>query len=114
MPWKDKAKQREAIRRHYYANREYYIQKSNEKRRDLRKWVYNLKSKTPCKDCGVLYPYYVTDFDHIESKGKKLGTISSLINSGSYKKVQEEIAKCELVCANCHRARTFQRIGSLD
>ncbi len=109
MPWKDKDKQREAIRRHYYANREYYIQKAYKKRDTLRKRVYELKNVTPCADCKILYPSYVTDFDHIETRGKKLGTVSRLINSGSTKQVEEEIAKCELVCANCHRARTYKR-----
>ncbi len=109
MPWKDKDKQREAIRKHYYANREYYIQKAYRKRETLRSWVYDLKSITPCTDCKILYPSYVTDFDHIEARGKKMGTISSLINSGSFKQIKEEVAKCELVCANCHRIRTFKR-----
>lgn len=109
MAWKDKEKQREAIRKHYAANRDYYIQKSYKKREAVRQWVCELKSRTPCADCKVLYPYYVTDFDHIESRGKKASNISKLINNGSYSQVRAEIVKCELVCANCHRIRTFQR-----
>lgn len=109
MAWKDPEKQREAIRRHYYANREYYIQKAYRKRAAVREWLTDIKNKTPCTDCKIQYPSYVTDFDHIPEKGKKIKNISQLLNSGSFKKVQEEIAKCELVCANCHRARTFQR-----
>ena len=109
MAWKDKEKQREAIRKHYYANRDYYIQKTYKKRETLRQWVYELKNKTPCTDCKITYPSYVTDFDHIESKGIKLGTVSGLINSGSFRQVQEEISKCEIVCSNCHRERTFKR-----
>lgn len=109
MPWKDKEKQREAIRRHYYANRQYYIDKAYKKRDILRRWVYDLKNKTPCTDCGIQYPYYVTDFDHVGEKGVKKNIISKLINSGSTKQVKEEIAKCELVCSNCHRIRTYNR-----
>ncbi len=111
MAWKDKEKQREAIRKHYYANREYYIKKAYKKREALRRWVYDLKSVTPCADCRVQYPSYVTDFDHIEAKGKKVNTVSRIINSGSFKQIQEEIAKCELVCANCHRIRTYNRLN---
>jgi hypothetical protein len=111
MPWKDKEKQREAIRKHYNANRQYYIYKAYKKREALRKWVYEYKNITPCKDCGIQYPYYVTDFDHLGGEsGIKLNTVSRLINSGSTKQVKEEIAKCELVCSNCHRIRTFNRI----
>ncbi len=109
MPWKDKEKQREAIRNHYHENRQYYIEKAYKKRESLRKYVYELKDKTPCADCGVRYPHYVTDFDHI-GEIEKIDTISRLINSGSYKKVTAEIEKCELVCSNCHRVRTYNRL----
>lgn len=108
MAWKDPEKQREAIRKHYYANKQYYIEKAYRKRDNLRRWVYDLKNKTPCTDCGVQYPYYVTDFDHV-GNDEKVNTVSKLINSGSTKKVKEEIAKCELVCSNCHRIRTYNR-----
>jgi hypothetical protein len=110
MPWLDKEKQREAIRKHYYANKQYYIDKSNKRREALRTYVYNIKNKTPCTDCKVQYPYYVTDFDHIEGNELKINTVSRLINSGNTRKVMEEIQKCELVCSNCHRIRTYNRI----
>jgi len=113
MAWKDKEKQREAIRKHYYANREYYIQKAHNKRKAVRQWVYELKNSTPCTDCGIQYPSYVTDFDHIGTNGNKTNTISRIINNGSFKQVQEEIKKCELVCANCHRIRTHNRTQQL-
>jgi hypothetical protein len=68
-----------------------------------------LKSKTPCKDCGCLYPPYVMDFDHLFAE-TKLFSVSQMANRGfSYEKIFEEIAKCELVCSNCHRERTHQR-----
>ncbi len=109
MAWKDPEKQRAAIRKHYRENRQYYIEKAYKKRDALRRWVYDLKNKTPCADCGIQYPYYVTDFDHIGEKGEKINTVSKLINSGSTKQVKAEIEKCELVCANCHRIRTYNR-----
>jgi len=110
MPSKDIEKRRAAIKRHYYANRQYYIDKASKKRDDLRKWVHDLKDTTPCTDCGIQYRYYVTDFDHISEKGTKTKAVSQVINSGSIAKVRAEIAKCELVCANCHRTRTYRRI----
>ncbi len=59
-------------------------------------------------DCGVQYPHYVMDFDHRDKK-KKLAGINKMINFHSYskKKIFEEIKKCDLVCANCHRIRTY-------
>lgn len=109
MPWKDIEKQRAAIRRHYYANREYYIEKAQRKRRELKLWLNVLKQSSACADCNVSYPYYVMDFDHLNEKKWE---INKLINTGNAKRLKEEIKKCEIVCANCHRTRTHQRISA--
>jgi hypothetical protein len=59
----------------------------------------------PCKDCGEWYPHFVMDFDHV--RGKKLFNIGA-IQAKTYllSKLKAEIAKCDVVCANCHRYRT--------
>ena len=62
----------------------------------------------PCADCKGCYPYYVMDFDHI--RGKKLKGISQMGTAGR-SLLLAEIAKCDVVCANCHRIRTFRRIA---
>jgi hypothetical protein len=107
MPWKDIEKQRAAIRKHYYANRKIYIDKAQKRRKELRAWFNKLKQSTPCADCKVNYPYYVMDFDHLQKKSQE---VSKLINTGNAKRLKEEIALCELVCSNCHRIRTYNRI----
>ena len=53
------------------------------------------------------YPYYVMQFDHV--RGVKEGDVSKFVSSRRLKKALEEIKKCEVVCANCHAARTFHR-----
>jgi hypothetical protein len=69
--------------------------------------VRALKSQ-PCTDCGVSYPHYVMDFDHV--RGEKKFNVSSVISSfKSKQRVLDEIAKCEVVCSNCHRTRTWIR-----
>ncbi len=107
MPWKDIEKQRAAIRRHYYANREMYIKKALKRKKDIRQWVNILKEGSPCTDCRMIYPYYVMDFDHLKDKQFE---INKLINSCSMRKLKAEIAKCDLVCSNCHRIRTYNRL----
>lgn len=69
-----------------------------------RAFMDNLK-KGPCADCGVQYPPYVMDFDHVGEKSLK---ISESFQTSSTR-LLNEIAKCELVCANCHRIRTHER-----
>jgi hypothetical protein len=106
MPWKDIEKQRAAIRRHYYANKQSYVDKAIKRKKEIRKWVNSVKESAACLDCKVNYPYYVMDFDHI---GEKKAVINKLIDNCSIKGLKEEIAKCEVVCANCHRIRTHNR-----
>jgi hypothetical protein len=60
----------------------------------------------PCADCGIRYPVYVMDFDHV--RGEKQSNVASLVGmSASEERLRAEIAKCDVVCANCHRERTY-------
>ncbi len=79
---------------------------TNEKKRDL---VRHAKMK-PCSDCQNIFAYYVMDLVHLPQFQKSC-------NLSDYKKhkigdVVDEIAKCEPVCANCHRERTHIRACS--
>jgi hypothetical protein len=62
----------------------------------------------PCADCGGTFPQECMDFDHIDERGPKLFNLS---NSGTRRleAVLAEIAKCDVICANCHRVRTCNR-----
>lgn len=75
-----------------------------EKRRAL---VQDLKKKS-CMDCGNSFPPVCMDFDH-RNPAEKIDQISELIARVSLKRLLEEIAKCDLICANCHRIRTQKR-----
>lgn len=67
------------------------------------------KSK-PCTDCKEEYPPYVMQFDHLPERGKKLMNVAKLRGGGySERKILAEIAKCEVVCSNCHAERTHRR-----
>jgi hypothetical protein len=69
--------------------------------------VHAAKSR-PCADCGTQYPYYVMEFDHLDASSKEFN-VSAGVTSVSYERLLAEIAKCEVVCANCHAERTHQR-----
>ena len=60
---------------------------------------------SPCIDCGHQFPPECMDFDHV--RGKKLYKISD-IGSLADVKFYAEVAKCEVVCSNCHRIRTAE------
>ncbi len=56
----------------------------------------------PCVDCGET-DTIVLDFDHV--RGKKSFCITTVMMSSSLKRIIQEIAKCDVRCANCHRKR---------
>lgn len=70
-------------------------------------WYVSLKDNQKCMDCNVSYAYYQLDYDH-RDPSKKLDHVGMLISYGRTK-VLEEIAKCDLVCKNCHAKRTYLR-----
>lgn len=78
------------------------------RRRDLAEKVNNLKQK-PCMDCGFPFPPYVMDFDHRGGEEKEAGIARMVWSTVSWARIEAEIAKCDLVCANCHRIRTYKR-----
>lgn len=79
---------------------------ANLKIKRAREILSKLKAKTPCKDCKVQFPPEAMDFDHVRGQ-KKFSLASPATFSG--RAIAAEIAKCEIVCANCHRIRTRQR-----
>ena len=85
----------------------YHLAKSKEARQKKLAYVNDLKAG-PCTDCGGRFHYSAMDFDHIGPD--KVADIAWLINNRSWKALLDEIEKCELVCSNCHRVRTWTRI----
>ncbi len=80
-----------------------------QKKRIQEKWdiVNEYKRFHPCVDCGFSNPVAL-DFDHVI--GEKVNHVSQMIqDDASIDRIMEEIAKCEVRCANCHRIVTHQR-----
>mgnify|MGYP001572676222 CR=1 FL=1 len=63
----------------------------------------------PCVDCGEADPV-VLEFDH-RDPDKKKSDISKMMGKVSWKKIEKEIRKCDVVCSNCHRKRTAAQFG---
>ncbi|HSK73383.1 MAG TPA: hypothetical protein VK892_16925 [Pyrinomonadaceae bacterium] len=94
-------------RNHYKNNKPQYLKRNLKAYKKRRDFVREMKSR-PCSDCGIQYPFYVMDFDHRlgELKEYHLNQVDRL----TMETLKREIAKCDVVCANCHRERTFQRL----
>ena len=99
----------ESKKTHYEANKATYLARNAQKRRDMKLHIAKAKD-VPCVDCGNRYPPYVMDFDH-RNPATKSDDIATIINKLSWNKLYEEIAKCDVVCSNCHRIRTAKQFG---
>lgn len=110
MAWKDNntERHREYMKEHYRRNRDVYIARAALGREKRRQYVHDLKSSTPCTDCKVSYPYCVMDFDH-RVQSDKVKDIHAIMSKG-WATLLGEIAKCDIVCANCHRERTQRQL----
>ncbi len=110
-------------RRWYLAHREEQIARSAlynrthkevvaKKNRNLasrnREFINKLKDR-PCMDCGVKYPSVCMEFDHRTPRFKYQAVGNLASSHWSIKRIQQEIAKCDLVCSNCHRIRTYSK-----
>jgi len=104
--------QRRYCRRHYLQNRELHnsrrCQRQQENRVDILRLPAEHKRGTACVDCGERDPV-VLEFDHV--KGRKEGNISRMVCTSTWDRIKEEIKKCEIRCANCHRRRTAKQLG---
>ena len=77
------------------------------KHRGARKVIVDALKDASCKDCNLNFPPECMEFGH--RKGTvKIGNVAQM-HMTSLKKLLEEIAKCDLVCSNCHRVRTFRK-----
>ncbi len=98
-------------REHYAANKHVYIAKAHRRKQAIALeragLLVEFFRKRPCVDCGESDPL-VLEFDHL---GEKSFNIAKGLRSHSWQAVLDEIAKCEVVCANCHRRRTAHRGG---
>ncbi len=96
---------------HYAANRRRYIESARRRKLQLiserTDYIVAFLREHPCVDCGEGDPI-VLEFDHL--RDKKF-SISKGLQDRPWQDVLDEIAKCEVVCANCHRRRTAYRGG---
>jgi hypothetical protein len=93
-------------RSHYSNNKRQYLDRNTRSYLKRRELVREIKSRA-CADCGIQYPFYVMDFDHREGETKEYEL--SRVDRITIRALMREIEKCDVVCANCHRVRTYER-----
>jgi hypothetical protein len=91
----------------YRANKRRRREKVRADRRAHVVWMDSLKEGKPCADCGQTYPAYVMEWDHLPGAAKTMVLSDARRAAHSKERILAELQNCELVCANCHRERTF-------
>jgi len=87
--------------RYYYKNRKEEIKRTKRRTKGLKKWFKEYKKQFKCENCGEDHPACI-DFHHTEEKESSVTELVSRKNT-SKERIKEEIRKCRVLCANCHR-----------
>lgn len=100
------------VRSHYDRNKAYYTKKARARnlatKQEIQSRLLAYLSTRGCVDCGESDPV-VLDFDHID-KTKKCASISDMLkNRRAWSRIELELKKCVVRCANCHRRRTAKQ-----
>ena len=85
------------------------IQRREELRNECREYIKQVKTNAVCIDCKVNHPHWVLQFDHLGNKVFNVGEFAR--HTSNVETVKTEIAKCDIVCANCHASRTYSRLN---
>jgi hypothetical protein len=100
-------------REHYLANKQRYVDQARVRKQALALErtvaLFEYFREHPCADCSEDDPV-VLEFDPL---GDKAFNIGQSLPYRAWASILAEIAKCEVVCANCHRRRTARRAGYL-
>jgi hypothetical protein len=108
-----KSCQSEQRRKWYRKNRAAHIKTASRNKKKARaeaqQYIWDYLTAHPCVDCGESNPV-VLEFDHV--RGKKRMAVANMARQGySIGAIEEEIAKCVVRCANCHRIKTHKERG---
>jgi hypothetical protein len=110
--------QKNSYNRKYYATSEYArhqnLERNKRRQAELRRIKNEYKAAHPCCDCIAegrdgKWDIEVLDFDHRDSTIKKFDISQVVRHFRTVKDLMDEIAKCDVVCANHHRLRTKNR-----
>lgn len=96
-----------AKRRYYEKHKAVCIARSKERFVKARALLNALKDR-PCLDCGRRFPPCAMDFDHRDGEEKRY--VPARLKGASTETIMNEVAKCDVVCACCHRVRTALRL----
>lgn len=88
-------------KKHYLDNIERYKQRTRDRKKRIRKWYNQYKSKLKCSVCSE-NSIECLCFHHIDPTKKEIEVGLALSRDWSIEKIEEEMKKCIVLCLNCH------------
>lgn len=109
MPYKDpkirKEKAKIYSKRHYENNKKELIARGKEYKKTRKNEWIDFKQSLECAFCGEKH-HATFDFHHLE-KHPSNRKVSALLANHNYGAAFNEVSKCIVLCANCHRIHHF-------
>lgn len=101
--WKDKhiEEMRKYRREWYYRNKAHAMEKIKDRQRKLQEWLDEKKKTMKCEFCGFNHVACL-QFHHIDPKKKEISLAKAARRGWSMERIEKEISKCKVLCANCH------------
>ena len=87
---------------HYQANKARYRECDHRRKTKVRKWYLEFKQNLKCVRCGESHPGCL-EFHHQDPSKKEVTISKAISNRWSPDRIMKEVAKCEVLCSNCHR-----------
>lgn len=87
---------------YYESNRDKHLANVAARRRRHRDWIRSLKEGQPCAQCGRVGHPHAMHWHHRDPSQKEFNLSIAVAASKGRQKVLDEIAKCDLLCADCH------------
>lgn len=113
MPYKNKEAQKRSQAEYYQKNKAIYQQKDRDRIERNRKWLAEYKATCKCCECPESRVACL-DFHHVDPATKVMNVCEMVNNRYSIQRIQEEIAKCIVLCANCHRVNHHGNVWEGD
>lgn len=102
MPYKDKDRQKKAQHESYLRNKEKVISAQQVRRNQARFHLQKRKGESGCKECGERH-IAVLVFHHRDPNEKEADSTKMINDKWLIQRIDEELEKCDVLCANCHR-----------
>jgi hypothetical protein len=118
MPYKDKAvgaerhmAYRDTHREQEASRSQKHYRKHKKHRSNIISWVEDKYTGVPCMACDGVFDWVAMDFDHRPEETKSFGIATKgtlVVSPKNIAMLMKEIDKCDLICSNCHRVRTWR------